>query len=589
MKLLLMISLRNLFRQKRRNIFLGSAMAFGVMILVIANSFSNGIGDILFNKIVVYVAGHVQISSNEGKGRMLPIFRDKERLLKIVKDNAYDVVDYDESVGIFLRAIGNGKAENMVLVGAETNKSLSDKQKKDLDESFHVENGGSFRDIERTDVENPVILSKEKAKVLNVKKNDIIRVRYRNIFGQTQSSRLTVVGILSNDNIFMQGVMFVELKNIKAMIGYRPYECANISITLKDARANAKGVADKIQKALVPGRAFIYGKVSCHGAEAVTTVIPYMGDDNSKKLIEKNFTLVSGQMDDVISKNGVMVAQPLAARLGIATGQKIEIRFKPKFEAKEANFTATVKGIFKPTDATGKETIFMHEAIFYPRYYESLPDLNAVTAKAFNPSPNAPFAPALGKEWVLLERSQSTDDLTKKMRNIAKKKIKAATIDVNSMYESASDVLKLEGALKLITLGAVLVLFFIILIGVVNTLRMTIRERTREIGTIRAIGMQKYDVMKIFILETGMLTLFSSIAGTIIAFIVMGGLSLIPFNVTDNPMGILLVKQHLYFMPSFSGVMGNILLIIAIAVITAFFPSRRASRLAAADALRHYE
>ena len=36
------ISFRNLTRQKRRNILLGFGIGFGMSILVIANSFSNG-------------------------------------------------------------------------------------------------------------------------------------------------------------------------------------------------------------------------------------------------------------------------------------------------------------------------------------------------------------------------------------------------------------------------------------------------------------------------------------------------------------------------------------------------------------------
>lgn len=588
MKLLATISIRNLYRQKRRNIFLGTAIAFGVTILIIANSFSNGVTDILFNKIVVYIAGHVRVSISEGKGMMLPVFRDRERLLSIIKANAYDVEDIDEGVMMFTRAVGNGKAENMAVVGVETKKSLSDKQKKELDESFHVENHGSFRDISRTDIENPVILSKEKAKILNVKKNDIIRIRYRNIFGQTQSSRLTVTGILSNDNIFMQGVMFIDLGNIKKMLGYRPYECGNITVTLKNAKANAKGVADRIQKALVPGRAFIYGTVKGYGSEQKATVIPYMGDEESRKLIRKGFTLAAGSMDDITSRDGVMVSQTLASLTGIRVGQKITITFQPKFETKPANFTAEVKGIFKPTGDTGERTVYMHEAVFYPHYYENLPDLT-IAPDAFTPPANAAFSPALGKEWVLLDRSSSSDDLKKKMILVKKKRIKAETIDVNSMYEAASDVLKLEYALKLITFGAVLVLFFIILIGVVNTLRMTIRERTREIGTIRAIGMQKNDVQNIFIMETVILTFIASIAGAVAGFIMMGFLMLIPFTTSDNPMGILLVNQHLHFVPTFTGVAGNILFIIIIAGATAYFPARRAARLSVAEALRHYE
>jgi ABC-type antimicrobial peptide transport system permease subunit len=77
-------------------------------------------------------------------------------------------------------------------------------------------------------------------------------------------------------------------------------------------------------------------------------------------------------------------------------------------------------------------------------------------------------------------------------------------------------VVQLEGALNLITLIAVLVLFFIILIGVVNTLRMTIRERTREIGTNRAIGMQAYDVRNTFLFETFFLAFFACITGILL-------------------------------------------------------------------------
>jgi ABC-type antimicrobial peptide transport system permease subunit len=150
-------------------------------------------------------------------------------------------------------------------------------------------------------------------------------------------------------------------------------------------------------------------------------------------------------------------------------------------------------------------------------------------------------------------------------------------------------VVNLEVALNLITLGAVMVLFFIILIGVVNTLRMTIRERTREIGTVRAIGMQKNDVRNTFLLETFFLSLFSTIAGALAAFAVMAGLSLIKINTQDNPLGMLLVNGHLNFAPTLVGTIAYTLLILLIAVATAYFPAQRAAKMSAASALRHYE
>ena len=84
--LLIRLSLRNLLRQKRRNILLGSAMAIGVAILVVANSFSHGISDIMFNKVMRYVTGHVAIRFNERGGVMREIFRDRARVLAAIKD-----------------------------------------------------------------------------------------------------------------------------------------------------------------------------------------------------------------------------------------------------------------------------------------------------------------------------------------------------------------------------------------------------------------------------------------------------------------------------------------------------------------------
>ena len=139
-----------------------------------------------------------------------------------------------------------------------------------------------------------------------------------------------------------------------------------------------------------------------------------------------------------------------------------------------------------------------------------------------------------------------------------------------------------------ITVIAVLIMFFIILIGVINTLRMTIRERTREIGTMRAIGVRRADVRNIFLIETFQLALFSALVGLVLAFIVMGGLSAFKIE-TQSVLGIFLSKKKLYFLPYVSDIIRSIVMILAVSTLTAYFPSRRAAKLDAAEALRHYE
>ncbi len=55
-------------------------------------------------------------------------------------------------------------------------------------------------------------------------------------------------------------------------------------------------------------------------------------------------------------------------------------------------------------------------------------------------------------------------------------------------------------------------IFFIVLtvvvMSVANSMGMTVVERTREIGTLRAIGLKQRGVIKLFTLESMLLTLF---------------------------------------------------------------------------------
>ncbi|MFH1287423.1 MAG: FtsX-like permease family protein [bacterium] len=589
MNLIVMISLRNLFRQKRRNILLGTAIAFGVMILVIANSFANGITDVLLNKIVARVAGHICIAFSEKSNINSPIFRDKERILSVIKNNSEGGIrEVEENVGVFCRAIGNGKADNVVIVGIDLSNELSEATRKEVEESFRMIQG-TFQDLSRKDVENPTIVSEEKAKYLKVQKGDIIRVRYTNLFGNDQAARLTIVGIVRNDNVFMQGVIFSELGNLKKLMGFSTYEIGNISITLDNASKNAVKLANKIHSQLNPDLAVIYGPLKYKGKTINATTLGFKTDDASKKILEKNIKILSGEIDKVSSKKNVLISKNLSDNLGIKQGDLFELVYKNKFEDKETTVKYNVSAVFTADEMADKNIVLLSEDKFYDTYYDNLPQNPKKFKEAYIPKVNTPLISILATEWILLERTNTTDELTKKYKDIGKGKWKATIVDVQTMYESASDVLKLQKALNLITISAVLVLFFIILIGVVNTLRMTIRERTREIGTMRAIGTQKNDVRNSFILETFFLTLFASFMGIALSFVVMRLFSTITFNVIDNPMSILLVNRHLYFFPTFWGIFSNVLFILIIAVITAYFPARRAANLSPSTALRHYE
>lgn len=578
MGLIFNLSLRNLLRQKRRNMLLGIGISFGMMILVIANSFSHGMVDVLIKDVVSHAFGHLVVEGRVGNSSYAMMFRDKARIEKIIKETipAKEIVTVDESLGAFGRAIGNGEADNIVVVGVSVK---SDHDKKAFFKNFFTLVDGNFDEYFSKNIEYPAIISVDKAKSLNVKVHDVIKVRIPMVTGQMQAAQLTVIAIANANNTFMNLIAFVDGDRVKKLVGYKPWESANLQITLKNPKQTAKLYADLLHKKLQPEVLSIVGKVDHQECQ----IFAFKNGDASKKVINQSIRIMAGDPKKAFDKEGVMVSKQLAGKLNLGVGSEFSYDYLTKFRGPyQEKFK--VDAIYDSSTKLGNDVILMNGERIFDTYDKFLP-------KQRNPEyfeKDDAIYPALATEWKLFDRSKDSQGLQKKYKEDRKIRTKQSKIDVVTMYEGADFILKLESALNMITLIAVLILFFIILIGVINTLRMTVRERTREIGTVRAIGMQKNDVRNMFIIETLQLTAISCFAGIILGVIVMSILGAITFN-SSSALSMILKDKHLNFMMDPLSILFNFLLIMFISGVTAYFPARRAAKLSAVEALRHYE
>lgn len=619
MKLNMMIAFRNLIRQKKRNIMLGIAIAFGTMILVMATSFASGITDTLFNKIIVYMTGHIRVSITEKMKYKELITRDKDRIITIIT-NSIEGIDYiEEEITTFSSGVGNGKSELFPLIGVTGTKGFLDEY---IGTSIVEGNPGDYTN---KDIENPILLSASKAKALNVKVNDIVRVKFQTIYGQMQSARLTVVAIYEPGNEFMSFVVYLDTDSLKKLMGYKNYESGALKIALKKVTdpEDVVKLADDLHKILQPGIAGYYGDVQNGNKSARATVIGVSTNSNAQKLLKADLTIIAGSIENIVDDNAALISEQLAKKINAKVGNTIKGSYIPKFEKIRASDKYVVKGIFKSEILAG-DIVLANENDFFKTYYNHLPKALDTNSGAFVPPiaktkidepkgkhpprppkrrpsrrPNSkseeakPATPktvidALSREWTLQDRTRTSDEFRRKMRELSRKKWKGASMDVNTMYEMADFIIQFEGALRMIAFVMVMILFFIILIGVVNTLRMSIRERTREIGTIRAVGMQKRDVRQTFIFENLFLSFFAAISGTIVALILMWILSLLNIE-AKGMLSLIIVDNHLHFLPKIGSLIFYILLIMGVTALTAYFPARKAAELSAADALRHYE
>jgi len=129
-----------------------------------------------------------------------------------------------------------------------------------------------------------------------------------------------------------------------------------------------------------------------------------------------------------------------------------------------------------------------------------------------------------------------------------------------------------------------IVLFAIVMIGISNTFRMAMYERIREIGTMRAIGVQREEIRSMFLYEALLLAMAGALAGIILAIIAMGLLSLITFDPL-SPVFLILKRGHFSFYVPPLRAIGNILLIGVLTLIAVYAPANAAAKLPPAEAL----
>lgn len=145
---------------------------------------------------------------------------------------------------------------------------------------------------------------------------------------------------------------------------------------------------------------------------------------------------------------------------------------------------------------------------------------------------------------------------------------------------------KFQNALLNVVLAVV---FFIVALGILNTLLMSLFERVREFGVLMAMGAKPSWVMKLVVLESLTLGFFGMIFGlafgsVLIAYFGHSGLHL---PIGDALAYFLPFPSTLYLKPSW----GHHLFAASSVLLTSFLaalpPALRASRLSPAEALRH--
>jgi len=146
-----------------------------------------------------------------------------------------------------------------------------------------------------------------------------------------------------------------------------------------------------------------------------------------------------------------------------------------------------------------------------------------------------------------------------------------------SMQETISSV---TGTMNLFLSGIAAISLLVGAIGIANTMFMSVMERTRQIGTLKALGTTNSEIMKLFLFESAMIGFIGGLIGVLLGFAASGIISELGIRMMGG-IGTsitVITPQLILFAIGFS---------VFIGMISGLLPARRAANLQPVEALRY--
>jgi ABC-type antimicrobial peptide transport system permease subunit len=120
--------------------------------------------------------------------------------------------------------------------------------------------------------------------------------------------------------------------------------------------------------------------------------------------------------------------------------------------------------------------------------------------------------------------------------------------------------------------------------GIANTMIMSILERTREIGIMKAIGAEDREIKLIFFVEAAVIGVTGGVIGTLLAWGIDGIANRLAYRFLLKPKGVSFID--FFSLPPYLSI-GAILFALIVSILAALYPAARAARIDPVRALRH--
>ncbi len=390
----------------------------------------------------------------------------------------------------------------------------------------------------------------------------LFRLAYKNLFYKRLRTSLTILGVIIGIGsiVFLLSFGF-GLQNLvsKQVVGSNSVQTIDVtSPRSKILKLNSDTVKQIRELKGVSDVAVSYnsaGKLKNNGSQTESVV--YGVDSTFIDLSSLEFS--SGKNFDTSANSEVIINSALAKAIGVsdvakAKGQKISISFEAitsdQQEKKTITKDLTLQGVFT---SDSRAEAFIDQSHFVAAGVESATQLKVVVP----------------------EKNNLTD---------ARKTIESLGFTTTSPLDTVEQINQFFTLLRFILIGFGGIGMIVAILGMFNTLTISLLERTREIGLMISLGARKQDINRMFITEALFLSLLGGFIG-VVGAVLIGMIGNFILNNFASRNG---VKEHISaFVVSPTLALVVLALSGLIGLIVVYFPARRASMTDPIEALHN--
>ena len=174
-----------------------------------------------------------------------------------------------------------------------------------------------------------------------------------------------------------------------------------------------------------------------------------------------------------------------------------------------------------------------------------------------------------------------------KFENVQGEDWRGQRLDLTTWEDEASWLRLILAAFDSVSFVLIATLAVIIAIGIMNAMWISVRERTREIGTMRAIGLERRGVLTLFMVEALLLGLFATTVGGVGGALLAHAIDQAHVKVTVDAVKMLLMSDTLHLAVQPRHVIEAVLAFSGVTCLATLLPAARAARMPPVNAIQN--